>query len=90
MVVLLSVVSVYYNIIITWSLFYLGSSFKSPLPWTLVDQWKNGSFANVTGNGTILNYSTISNTHSEMVAKSNILEMNTTHSPVTRTELFWQ
>ncbi|KAL5022066.1 hypothetical protein ScPMuIL_001221 [Solemya velum] len=90
MVVLLSVVSVYYNIIIAWSLFYLGSSFKSPLPWTLVDQWKNGSFANVTGNGTILNNSTISNTHSEMVAKSNILEMNTTHSPVTRTELFWQ
>lgn len=33
----LFVVTLYYNIINTWTLYYLGSSFISPLPWTGCD-----------------------------------------------------
>lgn len=27
-------VGLYYNVIIAWSIFYFGSSFQYPLPWT--------------------------------------------------------
>ncbi|XP_061180811.1 sodium- and chloride-dependent glycine transporter 2-like [Saccostrea echinata] len=33
MFIVLFVITLYYNIIITWTIFYLGSSFFSPLPW---------------------------------------------------------
>ena len=33
----LFVVTLYYNIINTWTLYYLGSSFFTPLPWTTCD-----------------------------------------------------
>ena len=33
----LFVVTLYYNIINTWTLYYLGSSFFNPLPWTTCD-----------------------------------------------------
>lgn len=34
MLVVSSLVSIYYNVIIAWAFYYLGSSFHSPLPWS--------------------------------------------------------
>ncbi|XP_031455091.1 sodium-dependent proline transporter-like [Phasianus colchicus] len=34
MLVVSSLVSIYYNVIIAWAFYYLGSSFQSPLPWS--------------------------------------------------------
>ncbi|XP_019735918.1 sodium-dependent neutral amino acid transporter B(0)AT2-like [Hippocampus comes] len=39
-------VALYYNVILAWSLFYLGNSFQSPLPWTTCPE-----VGNVTVNG---------------------------------------
>ncbi|CAK9296308.1 unnamed protein product [Gordionus sp. m RMFG-2023] len=33
--------SIYYNMILTWTLFYLGDSFKRVLPWAGCDNWWN-------------------------------------------------
>ncbi len=35
-------ISVYYNVILSWSLFYIGSSFFSPLPWSHCLHLENG------------------------------------------------
>ena len=29
----------YYNVILAWAMFYLASSFQSPLPWATCDNW---------------------------------------------------
>lgn len=34
MLLVSSLVSLYYNVIIAWTFYYLGSSFQSPLPWS--------------------------------------------------------
>ncbi|NXJ55259.1 SC6A7 protein, partial [Spizaetus tyrannus] len=34
MLIVSSLLSLYYNVIIAWALYYLGSSFQSPLPWS--------------------------------------------------------
>lgn len=34
MLITSSLVSLYYNVIIAWAFYYLGSSFQSPLPWS--------------------------------------------------------
>uniref|UniRef100_A0A8B9C5E2 Transporter n=1 Tax=Anser brachyrhynchus TaxID=132585 RepID=A0A8B9C5E2_9AVES len=34
MLIVSSLVSLYYNVIIAWTFYYLGSSFQSPLPWS--------------------------------------------------------
>ena len=31
----------YYNVILAWAMFYLASSFQSPLPWSTCDNWSD-------------------------------------------------
>lgn len=42
-------VALYYNVIIAWSLFYMGNSFQYPLPW---DRCPTDAASNDTGAGT--------------------------------------
>ncbi|XP_068251588.1 sodium-dependent proline transporter-like [Nyctibius grandis] len=37
MLIMASLVFLYYNVVIAWALYYLGSSFRNPLPWTCAD-----------------------------------------------------
>ena len=62
MVFLTMVTSPYYSTIVSWTLFYFGNSFFSPLPWTSCNNWWNteacykrdslGENLNITGNTT--------------------------------------
>lgn len=46
-------VALYYNVILAWSLFYLGNSFQYPLPWEQCPQQ-----GNITGKHTALKIKT--------------------------------
>lgn len=48
MMVVSSLVSIYYNVIIAWAFYYLGSSFQSPLPWSC-DAPRNAELCKVGG-----------------------------------------
>ena len=39
--VMIGLCNTYYIVIIAWTLYYLFSSFKSPLPWSLCNEWWN-------------------------------------------------
>lgn len=41
MVIMSGIVTIYYNLIITWVLYFLGMSFTSELPWASCDNWWN-------------------------------------------------
>ncbi|XP_061876296.1 LOW QUALITY PROTEIN: sodium-dependent proline transporter-like [Colius striatus] len=43
-------VSLYYNLIVAWALFYLGSSFQSPLPWSCDAPWNKDLCQDPAGN----------------------------------------
>ncbi|CAJ0945555.1 unnamed protein product [Ranitomeya imitator] len=47
----LSLVSLYYNVIIAWTFYYLGKSFQSPLPWSCDAPDYAPLCQNVSGNG---------------------------------------
>ncbi|NXV52918.1 SC6A7 protein, partial [Uria aalge] len=48
MLIVSSLVSLYYNVIIAWAFYYLGSSFQSPLPWSCDAPW-NADICKVGG-----------------------------------------
>ncbi|XP_029990500.1 sodium- and chloride-dependent neutral and basic amino acid transporter B(0+) [Sphaeramia orbicularis] len=43
MVLITTIVSIYYNVIIAYSLYYMFASFQSPLPWTGCLSWAGGN-----------------------------------------------
>ncbi|CAH1773216.1 unnamed protein product [Owenia fusiformis] len=62
MVLVSGIVCVYYNVIITWCLYYLIMSFTSKLPWGSCDNsWNTDLCATSTGNKTEFTNMTISN-----------------------------
>ena len=49
MIAVSCIFSVYYNVVMAWTVFYIGSSFQSPLPWSYCP---NGSHPQCTDTGT--------------------------------------
>uniref|UniRef100_A0A3Q3LDU5 Transporter n=1 Tax=Mastacembelus armatus TaxID=205130 RepID=A0A3Q3LDU5_9TELE len=45
MVMVTLIVSIYYNVIIAYSLYYMFASFQSPLPWSSCLSWENTTFS---------------------------------------------
>lgn len=43
MVMVTLIVSIYYNVIIAYSLYYMFASFQSPLPWSACFSWADGN-----------------------------------------------
>lgn len=48
MVVVSGLAAIYYNVISAWSIFYIGASFTSELPWTYCDNDFNSPGMKVT------------------------------------------
>ncbi|XP_021339911.1 sodium- and chloride-dependent glycine transporter 2-like, partial [Mizuhopecten yessoensis] len=85
-----TVISTYYTTIIAWTLFYLGKSFYSPLPWTTCDNsWNtNSCIADTVPSASVTN-TTMYLPH----AFAYNCSTNVTNSPqtmVTSGEEFWQ
>ena len=96
MIILMGIAGLYYNIIIAWTLYYLGSSFMSPLPWRSCDNVCNndGDINDRVGTGS--NYTNYTVAHNTTFAGRNISTANTTMSlvnartAITSEEEFWQ
>jgi len=61
-VVISFLLSTYYNVILSWALFYFISSFKHPLPWVGCNNWWNSkncleNSANIIGGSSLVNQS---------------------------------
>ncbi|XP_048777264.1 sodium- and chloride-dependent glycine transporter 1 [Ostrea edulis] len=104
MVIISGIVCVYYNIIITWTIYFLYHSFKAVLPWSTCDNSWNTEKCYVRGksdltNGTngynVSNVNTTNLFNSSDVAvtftglTSNVSKLNTSDR-VTASEEFWQ
>ncbi|XP_033758838.1 sodium- and chloride-dependent GABA transporter 2-like [Pecten maximus] len=83
----LFVVNTYYNLIIAWTLFYLGCSFFSPLPWTSCENdWNTANCStNRTGESfeKVHQYTNGSNT-------TNVSQTSSNFKLVTSEEEFWR
>ena len=103
MVVVSTIVSVYYNTIITWVLYYLGKSFTSELPWSDCDNWWNTPLCDehVNVNGTNVTMSDVNGTQYVMYVPGQLerlqllreemnLGENDTLKTRTPAEEFWQ
>ncbi|XP_063399274.1 sodium- and chloride-dependent glycine transporter 1-like [Mytilus trossulus] len=83
MAIPLFVINIYYNMIIAWTLYYIGNSFITPLPWTVCDNDWN-SLHCVKDSGSL-------NNHTKLLTKmSNQTILNETSSWITAQEDFWQ
>ncbi|XP_069100866.1 sodium- and chloride-dependent glycine transporter 1-like [Argopecten irradians] len=105
MVIISGIVCVYYNIIITWTIYYLYHSLRAVLPWSMCNNWWNtdqcyirtGPYA-TTNNTTAIN-ATMTNTTSAATANMSVVQMvagnlSTVVSNVTKkmtaSEEFWE
>lgn len=95
MVIISGIVCVYYNIIITWTIYFLYHSFKAVLPWSTCDnKWNTENcyirgesiLPNATINGTLgYNATDVNITDFEIIKNKSLTEHK-----VTASEEFWQ
>ncbi|XP_060076525.1 sodium-dependent proline transporter-like [Ylistrum balloti] len=88
--IVLFVISTYYNMIIAWTLFYLGSSFLTPLPWDNCDNSWNTANCIINKplhNTSLYNYTTNTTELTESVYRNNV---TLPKKVATSTEEFWR
>lgn len=85
MIVLTGIVSIYYNVILAWTLYYFGMSFSSDLPWTRCDKEWNTDTCIIRG----MNYTPalFINNYTE---KKNVSFEAVTFHQHTSAEEFWE
>ncbi|XP_060071373.1 sodium- and chloride-dependent glycine transporter 2-like [Ylistrum balloti] len=90
MVIAIGIIGLYYNVIIAWTLFYIGNSFISPLPWsTCSNDWNTDTCGVRIGNNTDTNSSFIlSVTGLDLHNSTN--DVSPTFKGLTSEEEFWQ
>ncbi|XP_048258777.1 sodium- and chloride-dependent glycine transporter 2-like [Haliotis rufescens] len=99
MVVLTAIISIYYNVILAWTLYYLVDSFSTVLPWSTCDnEWNtdlcrirtdksNSSYLPLLGNETLVN-TTLSELGTPNI--QNPMLVNMTNQTVTPSEEYWR
>ena len=93
MLLLGMIVNVYYNMIIAWTLYYIGNSFISPLPWTTCDnEWNT---PNCLADRRLLNISSaITGYANGSLLDNNAIDLNDNQTipglQVTAQDEFWQ
>ncbi|XP_033738613.1 sodium- and chloride-dependent glycine transporter 2-like [Pecten maximus] len=94
MVIAIGIIGLYYNVIIAWTLFYIGNSFISPLPWsTCSNDWNTDTCGVRVGDNTGRNISFIPNVTrlNETLQNSTInYHVLSTVKGLTSEEEFWQ
>ncbi|ESO99361.1 hypothetical protein LOTGIDRAFT_113527 [Lottia gigantea] len=80
MIILTAVISCYYNVVLAWTLYYLGKSFTTVLPWSSCgNSWNSLNCVDVYG--TVFKNSTVNETWNSAV--------NISNSTVSSTEEYW-
>ncbi|XP_052072978.1 sodium- and chloride-dependent glycine transporter 1-like [Mytilus californianus] len=95
MMIPIFVFSIYYNMIIAWTLYYIGNSFLNPLPWTTCDNYWNSPNC-VVDHGFLTNINNITghsmNISSQVYEDTTNMELiaNNSSEWITAQEDFWQ
>lgn len=93
MVVMTGIVSLYYNVILAWTLYYFGMSFFPTIPWSnCANEWNTDACymrgINSTANMTLTRDNVASVEDSAVYNTSNAIVQNITRK--TTTEEFWE
>ena len=99
MIIVIGIAGLYYNIIIAWTLYYLGSSFMSPLPWRSCDnEWNTDgcitdraeASSNSTNISVTLNTTLLGLTGSSYNMTNMVTGLVNASDAITSEEEFWQ
>ncbi|XP_021369982.1 sodium- and chloride-dependent glycine transporter 2-like isoform X2 [Mizuhopecten yessoensis] len=93
MVIAIGIIGLYYNVIIAWTLFYIGNSFISPLPWsTCSNDWNTDTCGARGSNITGRNSSNITGVNGILQNSTNSYHASVTNAinGLTSEEEFWQ
>ena len=88
MVILTGIVSTYYNVILAWSLYYLGMSFYSQLPWTNCENDWNTEYCMLRGVNASAPNSSLSLVGNHL--KNSTTAVNNSNLQRTPAEEFWE
>ena len=93
MITISGLVCIYYNVIITWTLYYLFKSFAAKLPWSTCDnEWNTDQCAlQSRGNASLFNETGIATTTTQLMATASTVANETLKIKLkSPSEEFWE